>query len=127
MTADSQVNCKNCLKSTGLHEFVGYFVWFCLNALYQIKKCLNFDGLSEQEKIGQALPYELIYMYIIYEALSSHTAGQSFSTPHAPWSWFRSSGQSTGLEPIPGGLCSTPLYSANKISIADLLTLEIVE
>ena len=50
VTADSQVNCKNCLKSTGLHEFVGDFVWFCLNALYQMKKCLNFDGLPKLEK-----------------------------------------------------------------------------
>ena len=46
-----QENYKICLKSAGLHEvsvsLVG-FVLFCLKALHGVKKCLNFDGLSEQ-------------------------------------------------------------------------------
>ena len=29
------------------------FVLFCLKALHHMDKCHNFDGLSEQEKIGQ--------------------------------------------------------------------------
>ena len=33
--------------------FLVGFVLLCMNALYHMKKSLNFDGLSGQEKIGQ--------------------------------------------------------------------------
>ena len=48
-----RVNCKICLKSSGLHQF---FVWFCV-VLWQVTfgKCLNFHGLSRQETIASCL------------------------------------------------------------------------
>ena len=52
----TQVNCKICLKSAGLHESFGWF-WLvlCCGVWRQVtnKKCLNFEGLSRQETIGQ--------------------------------------------------------------------------
>ena len=47
---------QNCLKQMVCMSFFGFFGWFCvlcMNALYHMKKSLNFDGLSGQEKIGQ--------------------------------------------------------------------------
>ena len=59
--SQSQVNCKVCLKSAGLHEFFGWFwlVLCCLKASHRIKKCLNFDGLSGQETNGQHFPFPI--------------------------------------------------------------------
>ena len=52
MLSRSQVKCKICLKSAGLHEFFG---WFCV-VLFEGSSSLknaSTDGLSGQEKIGQ--------------------------------------------------------------------------
>ena len=43
---NSQVNCKICLKSTGLNEFFGWFCVVLFEGSSPLKKCLNFDGLS---------------------------------------------------------------------------------
>ena len=47
---DTQVNCKTCPKPARVHEFFGVLVGFdCfVEGSWSFKKCLNFDGLSEQ-------------------------------------------------------------------------------
>ena len=50
--------------------FLGGFLLFCLKALHHIKKYLGYDGLSEQEKIGQQSPLNCLKIGHLYEAFS---------------------------------------------------------
>ena len=63
-----QLNRKICLKSAGLYEF---FDWFCV-VLFEgkstLKKCLNFNGLSMQEAVGQHFPRNWSKIGHSYEA-----------------------------------------------------------
>ena len=45
------VTCIICLKSAGLHEFLGWFYVTLFEGLPPLKTCLNFDGLSWRETI----------------------------------------------------------------------------
>ena len=49
----TEVNCKICLKSAGLHEFFGWFCVVLFEGKSPLKNSLNFDGLlSRQETVG---------------------------------------------------------------------------
>ena len=54
------VNCIICLKSAGLHEFLGWFYVTLFEGLPPLKTCLKFDGLSRRETIElHFIPHKL--------------------------------------------------------------------
>ena len=79
----SQVECKICLKSAG---FLVGFNWICV-MLFEgsspLKKCLNFDGLSRQETIGQHFPMYCSTIGHSYEALAYLFGQNIFICLHA--------------------------------------------
>ena len=77
--------------------FLVGFVLLCLSALYHMKKSLNFDGLSGREKIWQ----------------------------HFPINCYKMATHMKHLTYLLNRKISTPLLSANKISSANVLKLEV--
>ena len=75
------------------------FVLFCVKALQHMKKCLNFDGLSGQEKIWQ------------HFSINCSKIGQSYQTPCSY----------EAIKYLFGQDISTRLLSANWNSSADHL------
>ena len=56
----AHVNYKICLKAAAMHEFFVFMVDFeVFNSSSYKKKCLNFHGLSERQKIGQHFPTQV--------------------------------------------------------------------
>ena len=77
--------CIICLKSADLHEgSFGVFVGF-VRRLFTIhrpmKKCLNFDGVSEQEKIGQHFHMNCSRIGYSFELIIIVPVGLYISTP----------------------------------------------
>ena len=68
---DTQVNCENCLESTGLHELFGWLCVVLFEGKSPLQKMPQNDDLSRQETIGQRFPMNCSKIgHSMYEAFT---------------------------------------------------------